>query len=241
MKGPIKHRLVGDLMTTGVISIEQGSSFKDIAALMRDHRVSALPVVDSERRVLGIVSEHDLLLKEERVTLEERHLVESSRRRRERRKAGAVTAADLMTAPAITVSAQTPAAAAAALMHTRGVKRLPVVDESGRLVGIVSRVDLLKLFLRGDDEIRKEVLRDVVVGTLWLEPDGIEISVVDGVVTFRGEVPRFSDGQILARLTLGLDGVVSVVNRLGYRVDDSRPAPVVEPVPGMFSSLLTRD
>jgi CBS-domain-containing membrane protein len=235
MKGPIKHKLVKDLMTARVIAIQPETPFKDIVALMREHGISALPVVDPDQRVLGIVSEADLLLKEEREELEERHLVEGTRRRLERRKATGYAARDLMTAPAITIPPSAPAAAAASLMHSRRIKRLPVVDEDGRLVGIVSRTDLLKLFLRVDEEIKKEVLRDVVVGTLWLEPDGIEIDVTDGVVTFTGEVSRFTDSQIIARLTLGLDGVVGVVNRLRYRVDDSKPARVVESTPGMFS------
>ena len=240
MNGPIKHRSVEDLMTETVVTVAPAASFKDMATLLRRHRVSALPVVDHENKVLGIVSEADLLLKEERGSLVERHLVETSRRRSERRKAEGLTAADLMSAPAITVSPAASAATAAALMHSRGVKRLPVVDEASRLVGIVSRSDLLKIFLRHDADIQQEVRGDLVVGTLWLEPEAIEISVADGVVTFSGDVPRLSDGQILARLTLGLDGVVGVVNRLAHRVDDSRPAPVVEALPGMFSSLGVR-
>jgi CBS domain-containing protein len=230
VNGPIKHKLVLDLMTTPVLSIGAETPFKDIVALIREHSVSAVPVIDGEARVLGVVSEADLLLKEERPELEAHRFIEGRGRRSERGKASALAAGELMTAPAITISPRATAAAAATLMHNRKVKRLPVVDDEGRLIGIVSRTDLLKVFLRDDEEIRQEVIHDLALKTLWLEPSRIEVSVRSGVVTLAGEVSRLSDSRLLAKLTQELDGVVGVVNKLIYAIDDTKPTPVREPV-----------
>jgi CBS-domain-containing membrane protein len=234
MNGPIKHLTVADLMTEKVVSIAGATPFKEIVALIREHRVSALPVVDESGRVVGIVSEADLLLKEEQGELGERRLLESSRRHAERRKAAALTAAHLMTAPAVTIKPTATVAAAATLMHGQKVKRLPVVDEEGRLVGIVSRSDLLKVFLRRDEEIEREVLHDLALLVLWLEPSKLNVKSRGGVVTLAGEVPRLTDARFLAKLALELDGVVGVVDELTYRIDDTRPAPIVEAPRGMI-------
>jgi CBS domain-containing protein len=234
MKGPIKHVTVADLMTKQVVSIDGATPFKEIVTLIHEHHVSALPVTDEAGHVVGIVSEADLLLKEEQLELSERHFLESSRRHVERRKAAALSAAQLMTSPAITIKPTMTVAAAAALMHGRNVKRLPVVDDDDRLVGIVSRSDLLKVFLRDDKEIAREVVTDLALLVLWLEPSRLNVTSRGGVVTLAGEVPRLSDSRLLAKLALELDGVVGVVNQLTYRIDDTRPAPVREAPEGMI-------
>jgi CBS domain-containing protein len=158
---------VATVMTADVVTVGPGAVYKEVAERLRDHRVSAVPVVDAERRVIGVVSEADLLLKEERPDrplggpLVHPH--------GDAARAEARNAAALMTSPAVTVGPEATLTEAARLMHRRHVKRLPVVDADGRLVGIVSRADLLQVFLRGDDAIATEVRVDVL-GAHWSSP-----------------------------------------------------------------------
>ncbi len=220
-------RLVDDVMTRTVVTVRDDAPFKEIVRLMDDYRVSALPVVDERGRLLGVVSEADLLLKEGREPDAEVHRrsFEGRRQRQERAKADATAAGALMTAPAIAVSPRASVGEAARIMHRRGVKRLPVVDEDGAVLGIVSRRDLLHVFLRDDEEIRREVLEGVVGGTLWIEPDTVGVSVHEGVVTLRGELERRSLCSILVGLVQGVDGVVGVRDMLTYRLDDASVRP----------------
>ncbi|MFE7607050.1 CBS domain-containing protein [Streptomyces celluloflavus] len=129
-----------------------------------------------------------------------------------------------MSRPVVTVHAEVPIAEAARTMARHRVERLPVVDEEDRLVGIVTRRDLLQVFLRPDADIRREVIDDVIVAAMWLTADTLDVHVLDGVVTMRGQVERRSEIPVLLRLTERVDGVVSVVDELTYRVDDSRPS-----------------
>jgi CBS-domain-containing membrane protein len=155
-------------------------------ACLAEHRVTALPVVDDQGLVLGVVSEADLLLKEEFPHPDQDlPLVWTRRRRRERAKAAASTAGDLMTVAVVSISGEATVAEAARGMHTAGVKRLPVVDERGRLVGIISRADLLKVFRRPDEDLRREILDQVLMGQFALDPSRFLITVHDGVVTSR--------------------------------------------------------
>jgi CBS domain-containing protein len=141
-------RRVRDVMTAEVVVVRDRTPFKEIVGLMRQHNVSALPVVDATDELVGIVSEADLLLKEEHVAEGESHRRFQSRRRRiDRAKAGGVIARELMSSSVETIDPEAPLARAARLLHERRVKRLPVVDANGKLVGIVSRADLLKVFL----------------------------------------------------------------------------------------------
>jgi CBS domain-containing protein len=121
-------------------------------------------------------------------------------------------------------------AEAARLMHKRGVKRLPVVDAAGRLVGIVSRHDLLKAFLRGDDSIRREICEDVLENALWIEPDSVEVTVRDGVVTLVGELETRSLVGLVDRLVGAVEGVVAVDPRLAFRFDDTNAKPQLPPM-----------
>jgi CBS domain-containing protein len=213
---------VADLMTTDVLWVDETASFKQIVELIEQHRISALPVVDDQRRVIGVVSEADLLLKEDRTDLEEHHVFESRRRREERGKAGGTSAKKLMSSPAVTIGPEANVRDAAKLMHDRRVKRLPVVDGNGRLVGVISRSDVLRVFLRSDDEIRHEIVEDVIHHTMLLDAPTLVISVADGVVTATGEVDRKSDAQILTRLSAAVAGVVAVESHIRYRFDDEK-------------------
>jgi CBS domain-containing protein len=214
------HSLVKDLMTTPVATVGPETPFKEIVARLAEHRVSAVPVVDDRRRVLGVVSEADLLLKEEFPDPDlDIPLWWTKRNRLERAKAAASVARDLMTVAVVTVSPDATVAEAARRMHTAKVKRLPVVDRSGRLLGIVSRSDLLKVFDRSDQDIRREIIEDVIVGDFMMAPSRFFLHVNDGVVVLQGRVERRSLLPYVVRAVQGVEGVVRVENRLTYDFD----------------------
>jgi CBS domain-containing protein len=216
--------LVRDVMTTEVVAVQPWTPFREIVDRLAERRISAAPVLDADGRVLGVVTEADLLLKQEHPDLELNvPLVWSRRRRLEREKAAAVVAGKLMTAPAVTVLPTATVTEAARRMHAAGVKRLPVVDEAGRLVGIVSRADLLKVFTRPDNAIRREIMEDVIVGDFMMAPSRFFIHVDDGVVVLQGRVERRSLIPYLVRTVHGVEGVVRVEDRLTFDVDDHDP------------------
>jgi CBS-domain-containing membrane protein len=218
------HSLVKDLMTTPVVTIGPETPFKEIVARLADHRVSALPVVDDDGLVLGVVSEADLLLKEEFPDPDQdTPLFWTKRRRRERDKAAATIARDLMTVAVVSITPDATAAEAARRLHHAQVKRLPVVDQRGRLVGIVSRGDLLKVFNRSDQAIRREIIDQVIVGEFMIDPDRFFIQVHDGMVILEGRVERLSLLPWVVRAVRGVEGVVRVENRLAYDLDDVEP------------------
>ncbi|MFI8280510.1 CBS domain-containing protein [Streptomyces sp. NPDC085929] len=212
----MKHIKVGDLMTDEVVAVVSATSFKDVAKLLAQHDVSGLPVVDDEDRVVGVVSESDLLIRQAAPVA-----AESS----EASPVAEVTAGEVMSTPAVTIHAEETAADAARLMTRRSVERLPVVDEEERLVGIVTRRDLLRLFLRPDSEIRRRVTDDVLGDTLGVHAEAVEVHVIDGVVTLSGVVDRQSQVPVLIRLVEQLEGVVAVASAVTGRVDDSSLAP----------------
>jgi CBS domain-containing protein len=214
-------RTVADVMTRKVVAVDAFAPFKDIVRKMQEFRVSAVPVVDEDGRIMGVVSEGDLILKEDPELEGGAHLFEGIHRRHDRSKAAGLIASQLMSVPVITVSPDASLGEAARLMHRKAVKRLPVVDEDGRIQGIVSRTDLLKVFLRDDAEIAAEIREDVIRRTLWIEPDTIRVMVRDGVVTLEGQLERRSLIPLLERLVLGVEGVVAVKDRLTYVSDDS--------------------
>jgi CBS domain-containing protein len=215
------HSLVKDLMTPQVVTVGPAAPFKKIAARLAEHRVSAVPVVDDDGRVLGVVSEADLLLKEEFTDPDQDiPLFWTKRRRLERGKAAGTTARDLMSVALVSISPDATVAEAARRMHAAGVKRLPVVDEQGGLVGIVSRGDLLKVFNRTDQAIRREIIDDVIVGEFTMDPNRFFIHVDDGVVVLQGRVERHSLLPYLLRAVHGVEGVVRVENRLSFDIDD---------------------
>ncbi|MEV5850516.1 CBS domain-containing protein [Streptomyces sp. NPDC051985] len=222
--------IVSDVMTTTVVSVGRGASFKEIVRLMRDWRVSALPVVEGEGRVVGVVSEADLLRREECRDAEDVRDAEEVRDGQEARgaaaEAGALTAGGLMTAPALTVRPGATLAQAARIMARGGVKRLPVVNEVGVLQGVVSRADLLKVFLRDDEEIAEEVRREVVSYLFPAPASLLRVVVRDGVVTLAGRIRDTSLVPVAARLVRAVEGVVDVDFDLS-----PRPAPSVSAGP----------
>jgi CBS domain-containing protein len=222
-----RHRTVSDVMTSRVHVASPLAPFKLLVRLIEENRVSAIPIVDQEGVPLGIVSESDLLLKERRLELESsRDLLHARKRRHDRAKAAGTVASEVMTSPAITVLSGTSLTEAARLMHEKNVRRLVVVDERGRIAGIVSRSDLLQVFLRSDEELREEIVSRLIPAVLLSLADAIGVEVSWNVATLSGEVERKSDAEILTRLTKELDGVVAVVDQLRYRRDDTDIAPV---------------
>jgi len=211
---------VEDVMTTSVVSVQETTPYRAVVDLLVAHRFSAVPVADAFQRVSGIVSEADLLRKIEYAGDEEPRMFDGRRRRANRAKATGRTAAEVMSTPPVVVQSGTSIAAAARLMDDEGVKRLPVVDDLGRLVGIVSRGDLLKVHLRPDDEIAADV-RDALRTYLPEEAGSVEVEVDGGVVTLTGNVERWSTTTITDRLVRQIGGVVEVVDKVGYDFDDS--------------------
>lgn len=146
----------------------------------------------------------------------------------------------LMTEPPVTVRAEDTIVEAARTMAQRHVERLPVVDEEDRLVGIVTRRDLLQVFLRPDTEIRDEVVEEVLVRALWLTPRSVDVSVVEGVVTLAGHMERKSETEIAVSMAKQIDGVVAVVDNLTYRLDDSHVQPAEQALHGVADDWLRR-
>jgi len=223
----MQRRTVADVMTKDVVTVAEDTPFMEIVELLAEHSIKAVPVIDPDRRVIGIVSDADLLRKEEYKdpAADEHPLLESRRRRKARTKASATHAAGLMTTPVVTVTAGTPVAKAARTLARYGVKQAPVIDEDGHLAGIVTRTDLLHLFLRSDDDIRDEIVREVLVHAMWQDPSRVHVQVRDGVVHLSGNVETRNLIPICVRLTASVEGVVDVVNDLSYDFDDTRPAP----------------
>ncbi|GID32310.1 CBS domain-containing protein [Paractinoplanes brasiliensis] len=213
---------VDDVMTKAVLSVDAAATYRDVVDLLVDNRLSAVPVIDAFGRVVGVVSEADLLRKIEYAGDEEPRLFDGRRRRDDRHKALARTVSELMTAPAVTALSGTSIAAAARLMDREKVKRLPVVDDLGRLIGIVSRGDLLKTHLRPDDEILADIEAAVLRPYVDDENASVTAAVVDGVVTLSGKVDRWSSTEIVERLSRQVAGVVEVRSDLTFSHDDSQ-------------------
>jgi CBS domain-containing protein len=202
--------IVSDVMTHTVAAVGRDAGFKEIVRLLEEWRVSALPVLEGEGRVVGVVSEADLLPKEAFLRDGEAGGHTRSGSLADLAKAGAVTAGELMTSPAVTVHADAPLAQAARIMAQARVERLPVVDDHGMLQGIVSRADLLKVFLRDDEDIAEEV-RSEVVSYLFPAPlSPIHVTVRDGVVRLSGKVRDTALLPVAARMVRAVEGVVDI-------------------------------
>ncbi|MFV5996789.1 CBS domain-containing protein [Streptomyces sp. NPDC056231] len=193
-------RIVGEVMTSEVVCASRQTPLDDVVRLLDRHRISALPVVDHDDKVVGVVSGADLA-----------------------HGSVATTAGELMTTPAVTIHPEQRVSDAARLMARQTVDRLPVVDEEDRLIGIATRGDLLRVFLRTDEEIRQRVV-EVLVSALRLPPGAVAVSVRDGMVTLEGRLHHRSDVPLALRSTWRLEGVVGVVSRLRFDIDDCRPA-----------------
>lgn len=209
------NAIVKDVMTTQVVAVRRDATFKDLAVRLRQYRVSAFPVVDSDEKVIGVVSEADMLAKEA-LNGERSGAITAMLHRAERDKAEGVTAGDLMTHPAVTVTPEDTVEQAARLMYTLRIKRLPVVNAGGALVGIVSRSDLLAVYGRPDTEIQAEITDKVIVGHFLQDPRQFAVSVEAGVVTLAGSPESESLGREIVRKVSHVEGVVAVRDRLSY-------------------------
>jgi CBS domain-containing protein len=219
----MKRWYVGDVMTPEVVSVASTTGYKEIADLMVRHGISAVPVVDAEHHVLGVVSEADLLAKLEYADRVPRSPLVSRRLRTARQKAAGDTAMGLMTTPAVTIPVTETVTRAARLMDAARVKRLPVVDEHERLVGILARRDLVRIYTRSDPQVRAAV-RDGVLRSLWIDPTEVDVSVRSGIVTLAGHLDRRSTCDIVVAFTKATPGVVDVVDKLDCDVDDREAA-----------------
>jgi len=211
-------KTVKDVMSALPVSVSKTATFREIATRLRECRVSAFPVVDADGKVIGVVSEADLLVKEAKP--DEPNVVwgllAGIVHHAARAKAAGVTAADLMTSPAVTIGPGDTVEHAARLMYDRKVKRLPVVDQRGRPIGVISRSDVLAVFDRPDAEIREEIMSQVITGRS--EPSWYSVIVKDGVVTLEGTPETAAIGRDLVRRTRHVEGVVTVHDHLVYPV-----------------------
>lgn len=214
------HRKISSVMTPAerVVTVPVDAPFKEIAEALAGHRVGAVPVVDAEQRVVGVVSEGDLLAKEARLETAPEDglglLFQHGEERREMHKAAATTALDLMTTPPVTIGAHQDVVEAARLMADEHVKRLFVTDSEGRLRGVVSRHDVLKVFTRADEDIRRDIVEDVLHGMFRLDPGEMDVRVEDGVVTLRGSVATEDRAELIRGTVRRTDGVVAVVDEI---------------------------
>jgi CBS-domain-containing membrane protein len=211
---------VKDVMSTHVVAVRKNAPFKEMAARLREHRVSAFPVLDEDNKVIGVVSEADLLTKEA-LEFSATGKVSGMLHYREQAKAAATTAEDLMTKPPVTISPDEFVSHAARLMYARKVKRLPVVDDDGHLVGIVSRADVLSVYSRQDDAIRREIIDNIILDTLLCDPSRFTVTVKDGIVTVEGMPETAGVGHDMIDEIRHVEGVVAVRDRLSY--PDNRP------------------
>jgi CBS domain-containing protein len=212
-------RKVSDVMTASVVTVDRITPYKEIARLLAEHRISGMPVLKMGREVVGVVTEADLLAAQAS-TARRLHAEAAGRNwwpRRQRHPA--LTAGELMTTPAITIGPHATVPAAARLMNTHHIRRLPVVDDQGRLIGVVSRRDLLSVFLRPDEDIAEDI-RNVLDEILQAEPGEAEASVRNGIVTLTGSLdpkagPHGDLIPLAIRLMWGVDGVVDITDKLG--------------------------
>jgi CBS domain-containing protein len=212
---------VRDVMTTEVIAVAPDASLKEVAQQLSRHGISGVPVTDEKRRVVGVVSETEIVRAEvgdgREPGLLGRMLLGLRLPKLDGRTAG-----EAMTSPPINVSPEVDLADAARLMTERRVNRLPVVAGDGTLMGIVTRADLVRAFVRSDEEIERELREDVVLDTLWIDPADLWISVQGGEVRLAGKVDTKADAQLLEHFASRVPGVVSVHSTLRWRIDKPR-------------------
>lgn len=213
---------VKDVMTANVVSVRPTATYQEMARQLRERRVSGFPVTADDGTVVGVVSEADMLVKKA-LDVNRPGKAGGIMRRREKSKAAGLTAKDLMSRPPVTIGPLEPVSSAARLMYTCRVKRLPVTDEDGRLVGIVARSDVLSLYSRPDEEICRDITEGIIRDTVLRDPARFTVTVVNGVVTVEGVPETERVGRDIIRAARAADGVVSVRDRLKY------PRPAHEP------------
>jgi CBS domain-containing protein len=219
-----------DVMTTSVIFVKPETPLKEVARQLVEHGISGVPVVDTSGRVVGVVSEADFVVKETGTAALphrplERLFGESKLTRSYRAKLAATTAAEAMTAPAITISVRRSVGEAARLMTSRRINRLVVVDEEGRLVGIVSRADLVRAYVRSDEELMETIRTEVLWRILWLDPNAFSVHVEDGVANVRGHVDRRSMAETVESSVAMVPGIVDVRADITWSLDDRQIKP----------------
>lgn len=217
----MREPLVGSVMTRTVVTVRPDTAFKEVAELLADSGISAVPVVDDVGGPIGVVSEADLLVKQE-YGADGRPVpgLFAGRARKARwRRAIGTTAGEVMSKPVIMIDPGAPVGEAVELLAEANVRRLFVVDRAGALVGVLARRDLLRLYLRDDAEIREEIRAHVFREVLWVDPDTVDVRVVDGLVTLSGELDRRSEVEIATALTRALPGVVGIRNELSCPSD----------------------
>lgn len=228
---------VRDVMSRDVISVPREMDLKELAGLLTEHQISGAPVTDADGAVIGVVSEADVLMKQVGRPISRRRPLEwifgESHDPEEMRRRVASTVGEAMTAPAVTIDAGRPLREAAALMVDSKVNRLPVIED-GKLAGIVTRADMVRAYLRRDEEALRAVREDVFRKTMWLEPERYEIDIHEGRLTMAGKVDRKSTAEILERLAGLVEGVDRVDNHLTWELDDTNiePPSTREPMSG---------
>jgi CBS domain-containing protein len=223
---------IHELMSRKVVTVSPETSLKEVAALLAKHRISGLPVCDAEGQVVGVVSEQDILWKE--LGLRTGHgLLERifDSAYGEDARITASTAGEAMTSPAITVTPDAYVVRAAKLMIDNRINRLPVVSD-GKLVGIVTRADLVRAFTRSDKEIEREIDDDVLLHTLWIDPASVSLVVIDGNVTVTGEAENRTDAELIEEHIRRVPGVASVRSDLHWKIDDRARRTVASAVRG---------
>lgn len=198
---------VVDLMTTGVISVSSDTGIREAARLMFRNRVSGLPVVSAEGTLIGIITEADFL----RLEVE----------RQEGTPSRGENVGSVMSAGVVTTGPDTSIYDAAKIMTFQDVKRLPVVDDDQRLLGIISRADIVSIFTRPDDIIEDEIREDLIRRVLFVDPDQIDVVVSNGIVNLTGDIGTKNEARLLEELAARLDGVLRVESALRWRLDDS--------------------
>jgi CBS domain-containing protein len=213
---------VEDVMATEVWTVRSDIRLKEAAEILTKRRISGLPVVDEENHVVGVLSEGDILFKEtggpRKESFFDRWLALPSADLNE--KLAARTVGEAMTAPAVTIGAKRPLAEAANSMIDEDVNRLPVVDDERCLIGIVTRADLVRAFVRSDEEIAREIREDVLRRALWIDPETVTVVVEDGEVRLSGEVETKADAELIPSFVQRVPGVVSVLSKLRWPAEN---------------------
>lgn len=214
---------VKDVMTPDVITVHPDTPLKEAAAILSRKGISGLVVMDDAGHVVGVLSEADILVKEGGERLAHTGILgwlfETGASELEQ-KLAARTVGEAMTSPALTIGPERPVHEAAARMIEDGVNRLPVLQD-GRLLGIVTRADLVRAFTRTDEEIAEEIRTEIVKRTLWIAPEAVTVSVENGSVTLEGQVETATDAELLPVFVERVPGVIEVRSELSYR--DRRP------------------
>jgi len=219
---------VASVMTSRVVAATPATSFKRLVEAMAGYRINSLPVIDADTIVLGVVSESDLLthLVRSRQLRPATRLRRLTARRHWAARPESVTAGELMTAPAVTSGPDEPVAEAAARALQAKVHRMPVVDQRGRLIGLVTRADLLKVYLRSDAQIREEIVQRVLKSEMALDPARFELTVEHGVVRLGGQVEWLGIESALVEQIRDVPGVISVQARLSSARESDERRPV---------------